>query len=419
MKKLFLLALVTATISSLASCGNQNTSAEFAPKLDTSTACNLTIRGHYENFEALVTEIKAFQKHYPNVKIAYEYDKDHKKNMLTALSGDTPPDIFFTYSTSNFSDLDPYTEDFAQSSLGLDLNCIRDALIYRDGNGKIPYVPIYTTSFGMLINENLFNKYNVTIPTTYNEFLAACATFQKADPKVYPVLGHKSMIPYPLYFPYFCGNIVGNKEAINALNNKTEGAGEYMRSSLQLAADFMSKGYVDTQECTEKITDDYGKTIMRFYEGDVAMMFAKGSTASGTEKRESQSEAFVANPFTYSFVPVPSTDKGGYFYNTTELCFSVNKQSKNREMSNEFMRFLVSTKELNNMSKEKRMISPCKDLSYDRIYAAFGAMDASRVITPSQLQLLDAADKQVREAATAVCWNGMSVDDAVKNYGSF
>ena len=418
MKKIFLLALTAATLVTMTGCTNKPKEEGFAPKLDTETACSLTIRGHYENFEALVAEINSFKEYYPNVKITYEYDKNHKKNILTALTGDTPPDIFFSYSTLDYGTLAEYTEDLSDKDLGIDLSCIRDALIYRDSEGHVPYVPIFTISFGMLINEDLFAKHNVKIPSTYNELVNACATFSQADPKIYPMLGHESMVLYPLYFPYFCAQIKDNQAAIDALNNKSEGAGEYMRSSLELADGFMKTGYVDKDACLS-IADDYDKTIKRFYEGDVAMMLAKASTVSGTEKRESQSEAFTNNPFKYSFAPVPSTDKGGYFYNTVDLCFSVNKKSENLDMANEFMRFLVSTKELNNMSKAKRMISPCKDLSFDNIYSEFGKIDASRVFTPSQLGLSDAADIQVRKAGTAVCLKDMSVDDAVANYGKF
>lgn len=231
------------------------------------------------------------------------------------------------------------------------------------------------------------------------------------------------MVLYPLYFPHFCANILNNKTAIDDLNAMKEGAGEYMRSSLELAKDFIDKGFVDKEECA-KIEDDYNKTILRFFEGDVPMMLAKGSSFSGTEKRETQSDAFIANPFKYSkysFVPVSSTNKGGYFYSTVELCFSVNKNSKNLDMANEFMRFLLANNglALNRMSKAKRIITPCKDLSYDDAYATFGKMDASRCITPSQLKLSDAADQQVRKAGTAVCQEGMSVNDAVNNFGKF
>ena len=419
MKKITAFVLASISVLSLSACNKGNEGKAFKPQYDKETSCTLMVRGHYENFEALTEEFRAFNEFYPKVQLTYEYDKNHKKNIVQALNGDTPPDIFFTYSSLDFSTLKDFTEDLSQKDLDLDFSCIRDSLIYKDKDNQVPYLPIYTTSFGMMINENLFSKNNIKVPTTYSDLVKSCQSFKDKGVK-YPMLGHNSMVLYPLYFPHFCANILNNKTAIDDLNAMKEGAGEYMRSSLALAKDFIDKGFVDKEECAN-IGDDYNKTILRFFEGDVPMMLAKGSSFSGTEKRESQSDAFIANPFKYSFVPVPSTDKGGYFYNTVELCFSVNKKSKNLDMANEFMRFLLANNgaALNRMSKAKRMITPCKDLSYDSAYAAFGKMDASRIITPSQLNLSDTADQQVRKAGTAVCQEGMSVDEAVSKFGKF
>ena len=271
----------------------------------------------------------------------------------------------------------------------------------------------------MLINENLFKQHSVKVPTTYEELISACDAFNKLSPKIYPMLGHESMVMYPLYFPHLCASLVNNQTAVNDLNSMAPNAGEHLRASLEVAHDFMSRGFVDLDECLTNIADDYDKTINRFYMGDVAMMLAKGGTVSGTEKRESQSEAFTNNPFKYSFHPVPSTDKGGYFYNNVDLCFSVNKKSQNLDMVNEFMRFLIRSSSLNRMAKAKRMITPCKDMTFDEVYSAFGKIEPSRIINPSQLGLLDAADKQARKAGIAVCQKGMSVDEAVRTFGSF
>ena len=423
MKK-HLFALLSVSIISLSACGGSadNNDNDFKRRLDSKVEGKVTVRGHYENFEALTDEFHNFNKIYPNIQLNYEYDKDHKKNIELALNGDTPPDIFFTYSTLDFAKLDSYTEDLSAKDIGFefDLDCVREGLLYKDKNGKVPYFPVFTTSYGMLVNENLFKKYNVKIPTTYEELKTACAAFKNVtDKKIYPMLGHESMVMYPLYFPHFCGTLLNNPDKVEALNNMSIGAGENMRSSLELAKDFMSKGYVDVNECTTNIADDYDKTIKRFYEGDVAMMLAKGGTVSGTEKRESQSEAFTKNPFKYSFHPVPSTAQGGYFYNTVDLCFSINKNSMNLNLANEFMRFLISSKRLNRMAKAKRMITPCKDMTFDNIYSAFGKIKEDHIIIPSQIGLSDAADKQVRKAGTAVCLKNMSVDDAIANYGNF
>ena len=52
-------ALLGLSFLALNACG-QNQNGEFTPKLDTETACHLTVRGHYENFEALTAEFHNF-----------------------------------------------------------------------------------------------------------------------------------------------------------------------------------------------------------------------------------------------------------------------------------------------------------------------------------------------------------------------
>lgn len=88
-------------------------------------------------------------------------------------------------------------------------------------------------------------------------------------------------------------------------------------------------------------------------------------------------------------------------------------------MVNEFMRFVISSSCLNRMAKAKRMITSCKDMTFDEVYSAFGKIEASRIINPSQIGLLDTADKQVRKAGIAVCQKGMSVDETIRTLGFF
>jgi len=195
------------------------------------------------------------------------------------------------------------------------------------------------------------------------------------------------------------------------------GAGEYMRSALELADAFIRDGVIDLESCNE-LEDDYNAVIMRFFEGDVPMMFASGNTVSGTEKRESQSEAFTAHPFPYSFHPVPSTEQGGYFINTISMGFAVNKNSQNLDMANEFMRFLVSTEELNRMARAKRMVTPCEDMSLDGVYASFGQVDEEHRINLSELGLEDTPNDQVRRAGWRVSNGLMTVDEAVEAFGT-
>ena len=426
-----LCALLLALTLCLAACGTKDAPKEdakagFVPKLDAKTDCSITVAGHYNNFEALETEFNRFSQHYPNVKLTYTfmdgYSKGGSEILSTALAGGEAPDIFFTYpwmeGWPDGAEILAASENLADPALGIDLGCVRPELLKKDESGNVLSVPVYTTTYGVMVNEDLFEKEKLSIPQTYEELLSTCEALKNAGYES-PVMGYSrgSDLLYPLFYPYFCGQIKGDEAALTALNGMESGAGEYARSALELAADFMSHGFVDLESC-DALEDNYDAVILRFFEGDVPMMLASGNTVSGTEKREGKSEAFTAHPFKYSFHPVPSTPEGGYFVNTVSIGFAVNKNSANLEMANEFMRFLVSTDELNLMAKAKRMVTPCVDMSLDSVYAPFQNLSADRFINLSELGLDDAASTQVSRAGWQVATGRMTVDEAIAAFGA-
>jgi multiple sugar transport system substrate-binding protein len=149
------------------------------------------------------------------------------------------------------------------------------------------------------------------------------------------------------------------------------------------------------------------------------MMICTGDTVSGTKKRESQSEAFTNEPFEYTFSPIPLTDDGGYFIDSPSIEFSVNKNGDNPDMTNEFMRFLITKEELNNMASLKRLMTPTTDLSFDSVYAPFGQIPSDRIISPEMLGITDPLTVQMRVAAFKVGKGELSIDEAAAMYGSY
>ena len=219
-------------------------------------------------------------------------------------------------------------------------------------------------------------------------------------------------------YPYFCQNVAKDAGAVEKINSLDPSAGEYMRPTLDMMSKFMNENCVDITACDE-IENNYDAVILRFFEGDVPMMTCSGDTVSGTKKRESRSDAFIANPFTYTFAPVPMSDEGAVFLDMPNLQFSVNKDSSNLDMANEFMRFLITSGELNEMAQNKGLMSPTKDLSFNNMYAAFGAVPESRIVSPEEIGLTDDAVIQLRMAVYGVGRGEMTIDEAIAGYGSF
>ncbi len=191
-----------------------------------------------------------------------------------------------------------------------------------------------------------------------------------------------------------------------------------MRPALNTVEQLIRNGCIDLNACDE-IEDNYTQVILRFFVGDVPMMICTADTVSGTKKRESQSEAYSAAPFRYSFAPLPLTDKGGYFIDSPSVEFSVNKNCDDLDMTNEFMRFLISEEALNEMASVKRLLTPTSDLSLDSVYAPFGQIPPDRIISPEVLGITDPLTVQIRVAAFQVGKGEITIDEAVAMYGSF
>lgn len=427
MKRLvsFVLALFMTFCLAACNCGGpQENQKKFEPRLDVNTSCKIKIVGTYSNFEALEAEFDRFNEYYPNVELSYTKPDGYENSIATILNGNDAPNIFFSvksmYGNSAYDSVFAHMENLADPSLGLDLDCIRPGLLNRDSQGRVLTVPVFSTSYGMLINNNLFEKEGLKVPKTLQELLNVCASFKQKG-YVSPLMGYSSKsdgcLMNTLAYPIFAATLAEHPEMVAPANQGNPSAGPYMRFALETLSQLITGGCIDIEECN-KIRDNYTEVILRFFEGDVPMMICTGDTVSGTGKRESQSDYFKEHPFTYTFAPIPVTSKGGYFLDSPSVQFSVNNTCSNLDMTNEFMRFLISETELNQMASVKRLITPSKDFSFDKVYAPIREVSSDRVISPTALGIEDAIAKQIRIASYKVGKGELSIDAAVESYGS-
>ena len=428
MKKWIGMVLIACILVSMSACGGkaeEETAAGFKPTLDTQTTCSITVAGNYDNFEALEAEFDRFNEYYPNVRLSYVKLDDYNNTLGPALGGTDKPNIFFSYTwmygNEKYDSVFAHMEDLSDPALALDLNCIRSGLLHQDAEGRVQMVPVFSRTYGMLVNNNLFKKEGLSTPTTWAELLAVCEAF-RAKGYASPMMGYSatssSCFMYTVAYPLFVAALAKNPTALALANELDPAAGESMRPALETVKKLVQSDCIDLDAC-DRIEDNYTQVILRFFEGDVPMMICAGDTVSGTKKRESQSETFSNAPFDYSFSPIPLTEEGGYFIDSPSVEFSVNKDCDDLDMTNEFMRFLITNNELNEMASVKRLVTPTTDLSVDSVYAPFGQIPSGRTISPEVLGITDPLTVQVRVAAFRVGRGEISVDEAVAMYGSF
>jgi multiple sugar transport system substrate-binding protein len=425
-KKIVSISLVTALLLGTAGCGqSKEVSKEFSPKYNTDTAYKLSVAGTYTNFESLESEFERFYGHYPNGEIEYTYLDDYRNTIGPALAGQEPPDIYvvqpWMYGDERFDPLFEGAEVLSDPKLDINLNCIRSGVRWEMENGEVKTLPIFATSYGMLVNRDIFEKEGLEVPKNFGQLKEVCEKLKAAGYSS-PIMGSNTTttpgIGYAFAYPMFEKKIKDDKSLEKDLNDLVPSAGEAMRESLTRLRELVDLGCIDVEKCSAEIEDDYNAVIMRFFEGDVPMMLCSGDVVSGTKKRESKSEAFSADPFKYDFYVAPSGDDGGYYLDSVSILFCVNKNSENLDMTNEFIRFLTSKEELGLMAEKKRLITPTKDFSLDEVYASLSDFPENRTVNFRDTELLDTAVKEFRAAAYAVVNGEMTVDEAVAGYGT-
>ncbi len=277
----------------LTACGKkpkEETAAGFKPSLDTGTSCSITVAGSYDNFEALEAEFDKFNEIYPNVQLSYVKLDDYNNVLGTVLEGKDKPNIFFSYTwmagNEKYDSVTSLMEDLSDPALKLNLDCIRPGLINRDAEGHVRMVPVFSRSYGMLVNKTLFEKEGLSVPSTWTELMAVCEAFRGkgyASPMMGYSLKSSSCFMNTVAYPLFVATLAKNKEALTLANNLDPAAGENMRPALEAMEHLIQNGCIDLSEC-DKIEDNYTQVILRFFEGDVPMMICTADTVSGTKK---------------------------------------------------------------------------------------------------------------------------------------
>jgi multiple sugar transport system substrate-binding protein len=425
-KRIVSTAITAAMILGVAGCGQSGGAPkEFSPKYSEDTQYKLSVVGTYSNFESLEREFERFYAHYPNGEIQYTSLDDYSNTIVQALAGQEPPDIYvvqpWMYGNEKFESLFEAAEVLSDPSLKIDLDCLRPGVKREMEDGSMLTLPVFATSYGMLVNMDIFEKEGLKVPQNFSELKETCEKLRAAGYES-PLMGSNTNttpgIGYAFAYPMFA-NVVKSDRSVEAdLNNLVPSAGEVLREPLTRLKELVDSGCIDIDKCKAEIEDDYNAVIMRFFEGDVPMMLCSGDVVSGTKKRESKSEAFSANPFKYDFYVAPSGDDGGYYMDSVSITFSVNKNSANLDMTNEFIRFLTSEEELGLMAEMKRLITPTKDYSLDEVYASLSGFPEKRTISASDTEILDTAVKEFRAAAYAVINGELTVDEAVAGYGT-
>lgn len=351
----------------LAGCGQKQSNEKgFEPKLDTEAKVTLSTAGFFGNFEALDQVIADFNQYYPNVEFAYE--QVGSDNFDSYIEANPKVDVMMT-SEEIFEKLGdqvlPICTDL--EAAGISTEDIDPQMLKRGyHDGKLSCIPIGQNVYGLVVNVSLLEKEGLEVPGNYEEFLSVLEALKE---KGYtPIQGPNSKVYAELTESMAYDMILKDETLYQDLMAGKESAVKKLQPVFDRLNELTEKGYLDSSVNDTYPDDNYDQAILNFFEGNVPFWVCNTEKVSGMKKRESKSEAFQKNPFTYTYIYAPLGDNGAYVYKEPWFGFAVNKNAENHDYAVEFLRFLATKDEINTIANIKGVPSVAAESTNPDIY---------------------------------------------------
>ena len=164
-----LLAMVTA-VSLLSACGSKSAEKEDA---DTITVY-LWSTSLYEKYAPYI------QKQLPDINVEFVVGNNDLDFYRFLNENGGLPDII-TCCRFSLHDASPLKDSLMDLSTTNAAGAVYDSYLsnFMNEDGSVNWIPVCADAHGFVVNKDLFEKYNIPLPTDYESFVAACQAFDK------------------------------------------------------------------------------------------------------------------------------------------------------------------------------------------------------------------------------------------------
>lgn len=366
-----------ACVAALGMTGCSNEPASSAkedgskPRLDTQTKIDLDITGPFGNFEALDQVENNFNEIYPNVTFYYEQaGGDLGSGKVADIFATTDENLVYPDDGAKY--VAPQCADLSKEDI--DTSAVEQAYLGSyTVDGKLLSLPVSLKIDGIVANETLLEKEELKVPENFGEFMEVLESLKGLG--YTPIQGPVDAV-YANLISNMAGYLIGTdadlQKALEGGNLETA----QEAPAFERLAEIVDNGYTDYAVNETYPYDNYNDAIMTFFEGDVPFWVCDTEKFSGMKKRESKSETFSAKPFEYRFMGAPMANDGAYVLRKTWYGFSADADGEHLDYALEFIRFLATRPELEQIASIKGV--PCVMAEGDdERYASIAATDGS------------------------------------------
>jgi raffinose/stachyose/melibiose transport system substrate-binding protein len=272
-----------------------------------------------------------FQKANPGIKVDFSaLGGEYEKAMKVKMASNDLPDVFSTHGWA-IARYGKYLLDLRKEPWVKRISPAMKPLI-TDDKGKVYVLPMDEDLGNFTYSVDVFEKYGVEVPTTMDEFMAACEQIKtKSNGTVTPVhIGAADQWPLGQYYDMFGVSVFlsPKKNDAQALLNGTADWKKYTILSVKLL-EMQKKGYLNIDVVTAK----YADTAKAFADGKAAITFQGAYIID---------EAKKINPnFHGGIMPVPAVVAGDApnFSGGERTTWGIWKDSKNIAAAKRFLNF--------------------------------------------------------------------------------
>lgn len=226
-------------------------------------------------------------------------------------------------------------------------------------DGKLVAIPQEVVAYGLFINKDMFDQYNLELPETPEEFLECCRVFQENGIET-PVGANRwwleTFVLAQAYADLYNG---GNTEAeIAALNSGESKYSDYMRPGFEFLQEMIDKGYVAAKKAV----------VSEAIEGEGADFLAQKTPIVMAYWGAANTETAYGKPdFEMLVIGFPSSR--GQMPVMPMTGFGVGTEAEHGEDAMATLDVMLSDEALQIYAETNRVISPSKNVEVECIPA--------------------------------------------------
>ncbi len=226
-------------------------------------------------------------------------------------------------------------------------------------NGKLVAIPQEVVAYGLFVNKDMFDEYNLELPETPEEFLECCRVFKENGIET-PVGANRWWLETFVFAQGFADMYNGGdtEAEVAKLNSGESKYSDYMRPGFEFLQELIDKGYIDAgkayvSEAIEGEGDDFlaQKTpIVMAYWGA-----ANTETAYGKPDFNMQVIGFPSSHGQMPVVPITG--------------FGIGAEAEHLQDSKDLLDVVLSDEALQVYTETNKVISPSKNVEVECIPA--------------------------------------------------